>query len=160
VGVPTSSDATTFKHQLGFDNSVPTQHVYRDMHRAAPTYTVQQMHPADQRHQPSFNMTSSLNTVLMASTPQETAIGTVHLHPTRRPVFRCHTAECAGTTFGRLQELTRHYKTFHAGSVVWCLYPGCERSEGVDKIPFSAARSDKLKEHVLRVHGMALANWS
>jgi hypothetical protein len=154
VGVPTSSDATTSVHQLGFDNSVPTQHLYRDMHRAAPTYAVQQMHPADQRHHPSFNMTSP------PSTPQEPAIGTVHLDPTRRLVFRCHTAECAGTTFGRLQELRRHYNTFHAGSVIWCPYPGCERSEGVDRIPFSAARSDKLKEHVLRVHGIALANWS
>lgn len=67
------------------------------------------------------------------------------------PRFRCTRSKCESRSFGRLAEVTRHEKTFHAdnGGGLWCGAPGCHR--GHIK-PFPAARKDKFKEHVQKMH--------
>jgi hypothetical protein len=152
--------APTFEYQPDHDLSVPAQNSRCELHQSARTYAAQSMYPTDRGHRPSFAMASLPSPVTIFISSQETKIGAVYIDQTNEYVFRCNAAGCAGATFGRVPELKRHYKTFHVGSVVWCPYPGCERSENVGTRPFSAARCDKLKEHVERVHGMSNADWA
>ena len=67
-----------------------------------------------------------------------------------RLMFVCSEPQCCGRTFGRRQELVRHYNGAHAppdaGNMFWCEVPGCER--GIRPFP----RKDKLNDHVRKVH--------
>jgi len=67
-----------------------------------------------------------------------------------RLMFVCSEPQCYGRTFGRRQELVRHYNGAHAppdaGNMFWCAVPGCDR--GVRPFP----RKDKLNDHVRKVH--------
>lgn len=73
-----------------------------------------------------------------------------YMPATGRLMFVCSEPQCHGRTFGRRQELVRHYNGAHAppdaGNMFWCAVPGCDR--GVRPFP----RKDKLNDHVRKVH--------
>lgn len=71
--------------------------------------------------------------------------------PSASKTIVCSHPGCEGGSFGRITELTRHEKTFHndSGGKIPCPASGCPR--GLAR-PYPAARKDKLKEHVQRMH--------
>ncbi|KAF1843030.1 uncharacterized protein K460DRAFT_418167 [Cucurbitaria berberidis CBS 394.84] len=68
--------------------------------------------------------------------------------------YECHVRGCEKTRCGRVQELKRHWDSFHENSEIWCPIRGCERSKVVGSRPFPKARKDKLKDHALNAHGI------
>ena len=89
--------------------------------------------------------------------PQFRKIGLVYSNSeTKEFRYHCHVEGCANTTCGRVQELKRHWDSFHEDSIIWCPIRGCERSKGVGNKPFSGVRKDKLKEHALNAHRVEL----
>lgn len=77
------------------------------------------------------------------------AIGTVMYNGR----FKCNmpARRCSRATFGRMNELRRHYDTVHVvANPVWCVEPLCVRTLAAGGKPFP--RLDKLRDHERKVH--------
>jgi hypothetical protein len=74
----------------------------------------------------------------------------------RADKYQCHFEKCGGQTFSRLADLKRHFSGRHLipRPEFWCLVPDCDRSQDNGNYPFP--RKDKMKDHVLKMHGLGL----
>lgn len=63
--------------------------------------------------------------------------------------LKCSLCPPDDKTFGRLPELLRHMRSFHAGpdAIIRCPVANCTREK-----PFPSARKDKLMDHIRSVH--------
>jgi hypothetical protein len=129
VNIGRQRHTPTTPHPLASAQQSP-QHIQRRVNPSNENVRPSAIPSAQNPQEPSGSVSTDIGTVVYVETN-----GVQERH------YRCCASGCANTTFGRVQELTRHYRTFHGGSIFSC--PWCEHS---------MARKYRLNEHCIKVH--------